>query len=98
MTSKRLAILVDRTLSRFGWAILILLFAVLTLAFTLGVFPRTFLGVIILIAVGGPIYIIADALMRRAHPVGGLIGVVALLALVWWWCACHAAFIHQHFL
>ncbi len=98
MTSLRTALLVDRILTRGGFAILILLLAVLGFAFTLGIFPRTILGVVVLIVVGGPICVVTDALMRRAHPLGGLIGVILLLALVWWWCARHAAFMHQNFL
>jgi hypothetical protein len=97
LTSKRLALLVDLILSRLGSALLIVLLTVLGLALTVGVFPRTFLGLLILIVVGGPICVIADALMRRGHPVGGLIGVIVLIALVWWWCACHPAFMHQNF-
>jgi cell division protein FtsW (lipid II flippase) len=56
LTSKRLALLFDRVLSRLGTALLILLLVVLILALTLGAFPRTLLGVLVLIVVGGPIY------------------------------------------
>jgi hypothetical protein len=96
LTSQRLALLVDRALSHLGSAFLLLLFFILAVAFTLGVFPRTILGVLLLIVVGGPILLIAEAI-RDVHPVGGLIGLIVFLVLVWWWCARHAAFMHQHF-
>jgi hypothetical protein len=107
LTSKRLALLFDRVLSRLGTALLILLLVVLILALTLGAFPRTLLGVLVLIVVGGPIYLIAEALgefgsswgpRTRHAPVQGLIGLIVLLALVWWWCARHAAFLRHNFL
>jgi hypothetical protein len=97
VTSQRTAILIDRILSRAGSAIIILVVGVVGLAFTVGVFPRTILGVMLLIAVGGPVCVGVEALMRHAHPVGGLIGALGLIALVWWWCARHAAFMHQNF-
>ena len=96
MTSRRFALLVDLILSRLGAAVVILLLVVLAITFTLGVFPRTLLGVLLLIIVGGPLCLVADAL-REAHPVGGLLGIVVLLVLVLWWCERHAAFMHQNF-
>ena len=96
MISQRTANLIDRILSRFGSVVIILVLGLVALALTVGVFPRTILGVILLIVVGGPLCVGVEALMR-AHPVGGLIGAIGLFALMWWWCARHAAFMHQNF-
>ena len=102
MTSKRFALLVDVMLSRLGYAVLILVCLVAGFAFTTGVFPRSFLGALLLIAVGGPLCVLGDlCFIDRSLPfsfrVPAFIGFVALLVLLWWWSASHASFMRQNF-
>jgi hypothetical protein len=102
LTSKRTAVLVDVVLTRFGTAVLFLVFLVATLAFTFGVFPRTFLGTLILIAVGVPLCLLWGLGFTRGPwalsvRVGAFLGFIALLALVWLWSDSHASFVRQNF-
>ena len=102
VTSKRIALLVDVVLSRLGSALLILVFLVAAFALTIGLFPRTLLGTLILIAVGVPLYVLGYlCFIDRSRPlslrVPAFIGFIALLALLWWWSASHASFMRQNF-
>jgi len=106
LTSKRIALLVDRILSRLAAALLILVLGVVALVFTIGLFPRTFLGTLVLITVGFPLCLIAEVLGELGFSrvsrtpsarAGGLIGLVALVVLVWWWSASHAPFMRENF-
>ena len=96
-----------RLLSRVGTAALVLAVGLFVSAFTLSAFPRTVTGVVVLLGVGFPICLIGEALGELAvsdRPrtwyvrAGGLFGLVALLAVLWWWCTTHASFVHRHFL
>ena len=107
MTSKRIAVLVDLILSRLASALLILVLGVVALALTIGLFPRTLLGTLVLITVGVPVCFIAEVLGELGFSrvprtpstrAGGLIGLIALVALLWWWSASHASFMRQNFL
>ena len=106
MTSKRIALLVDLILSRLASALLILVLGVVALALTIGLFPRTLLGTLVLITVGVPLCFIAEVLGELGFSrvprtpsarAGGLIGLIALVALLWWWSASHASFMRQNF-
>ena len=106
MTSKRIALFVDVMLSRVSSALLIFALLVIVLALTLGAFPRTLLGALILIIVGLPFCLVGEVLgefgsswgpRTRHAQAGGLLGLIALVVLLWGWCASHESFIRQNF-
>jgi hypothetical protein len=95
-----------RLQSRILTALFGLAVVALCAALTLSLFPRTLVGVLLLLGVGIPVALLAEGLWEvaaskgtGARYIGGvaLIGFIALLLCLWWWWSIHSAFMHRHF-
>jgi len=94
-----------RLLSRVGIAVLLIAVTLVATALPLSVFPRTLVGVVVLVVVGIPLVVVGEALAElvqatRAWYVraGGFASLLALLGSLWWWCSAHPVFVHLNFM
>jgi hypothetical protein len=95
-----------KLLSRIVTALFGLAVVALCAALTLRQFPRTLVGIFLLVGVGIPVALLAEGLgevatskATRGRYIGAaaFIGLIALLVCLWWWRSTHSAFMHRHF-
>lgn len=93
-------------LSRIGVSVLVLSVCLIVGAFTWGMFPRTAVGVVLLLVIGFPLTLVgeffAEVALSDAKRPGYLrllaaFSLLCLLAALWWLLGTHSNFIHRNF-
>lgn len=92
--------------SRLGIAAVIVAVLTLCAALTLGLFPRTLIGFVLLVAAGIPVALamefLSELMGERGQAwyvrAGALIALVVLVGGFWCWWPSHSAFVNFNFL